>query len=286
MIATHLFGGLGNQLFQFGTGLALAERRGVELRLDARYFDVPRADALCIHHFGHRTPDIERKRLPAMRHAGLLPYIRDKVQGTDWKVYRESTLGFDPAVMDLPDGTYLKGYWQTSRYFADYADLVRNHLQIVTPPTPENVAVMKSQDKTFAVSLHVRRGDYVSNAKFNATHGTCDLDYYARAAHHIADLVDEDVTFYAFSDEPDWVSENLKLPFKMEIVSHNGVDLNYEDIRLMSRCRHHIIANSSFSWWGAWLNGDPDKTVIAPRQWFADPSMQDHDLVPEDWVTL
>ncbi|NOX72668.1 MAG: alpha-1,2-fucosyltransferase, partial [Alphaproteobacteria bacterium] len=92
--------------------------------------------------------------------------------------------------------------------------------------------------------------------------------------------------FFAFSDEPDWVRDNLNLPYDTRIVSHNGVETNYEDVRLMSRCRHHIIANSSFSWWGAWLNPDAGKIVITPSRWFADPDMQDHDLVPEDWVKL
>lgn len=286
MIATHLFGGLGNQLFQFATGLALAARRGVELRLDERYFDVPRSGDFIMNHFGHDIPYIDRKRLPAMRHDGLFRYVRDKIQGTNWKLYKEHTLGFDPAVMDLPDGTYLKGYWQSEKYFRDHADLVRKHLPISTPPSPPNATMMKAQDKTFPVSLHIRRGDYITNAKFNSTHGTCDLDYYERAVSHIAENCNEDITIFAFSDEPDWVEENLKLPFDIKVTRDNEGLKCYEDIRLMSRCRHHIVANSSFSWWGAWLNADPDKIVVAPKQWFADPNMQDHDLVPEDWVTL
>ena len=93
-------------------------------------------------------------------------------------------------------------------------------------------------------------------------------------------------TFFAFSDEPDWVRDNLDLPYDMVIVSHNRVERNYEDIRLMARCRHHIVANSSFSWWGAWLNPDPDKMVIAPSRWFADPAKDDSDLVPQSWLRM
>ena len=286
MIVTHLFGGLGNQLFQFATGKGLAERLGVELRLDARYFDKPRPDALCIHHFGHKTKDVVRKNLPAMRQDGLIPYIAAKLRGTTYNVFKETGLAYDPAFEALEDNTYLKGYWQSERYFRDQSDAVRASLAVVTPPTADNILVLKEYDTCFPVSLHVRRGDYVSNAKFNATHGTCDLDYYRRAADLVAERCKQDVIFYAFSDEPDWVRDNLRLPHQMRIVSHNGPEHNYEDIRLMSHCRHHIIANSSFSWWGAWLNPNADKMVVTPSRWFADPAMQKHDLLPPEWIRL
>jgi glycosyl transferase family 11 len=286
MIVSHMFGGLGNQLFQFAIGKAMAARLGVEFRMDSRYFDRPRPDNLCMQHFGHGTAQVHRIGLPAMRQDGLLPYIGATLRGSRFRLYKETTLGYDPATRDLGDGTYLKGYWQSEKYFKDHAKLVRDHLSITTPPTPENSATMLAQDACFPVSLHIRRGDYVTNAKFNATHGTCDLDYYRRAADYLAERSASAPTFFAFSDDPDWVRDNLNLPYKMHFVSHNGVETNYEDVRLMSRCRHHIIANSSFSWWGAWLNPDPDKIVVAPKRWFAAPDMQDHDLVPEDWVQL
>lgn len=286
MIVTHFFGGLGNQLFQFAIGRALADRLGVELRLDTRYFDRPRPDNLCIQHFGHGCAEADRSRLPAMRHDGLLPYAWAKLRGSPFTTFRESGLAYRPEFETLGDATWLRGYWQTEKYFRDHADRVRAGLEITTPPMPETADVMREQDKVFAVSLHVRRGDYVSNAKFNATHGTCDLDYYSRAAEHVAKACKGDVVFFAFSDEPEWVRDNLRLPHDMRIVSHNGVLTNYDDIRLMSRCRHHVVANSSFSWWGAWLNPDPDKMVIAPKRWFADPDMQQHDIVPEDWLRL
>jgi len=286
MIVTQIYGGLGNQLFQFAFGKALAARLNTELRIDTRFFNKPRPHGLGLHHFSIDTPEVERKRLPAMRHDGLLPYLAAKIRGDDWTMFKEKSLAYDPAEKTLGDGTYLKGYWQTELYFKDHADLVRQHLQVITPPTDENRKVMEEQDSCYPVSLHVRRGDYVSNPKFNAVHGTCDLDYYRRAADLIVERIGREPVFFAFSDEPDWVRDNLKLPYPMRIVSHNGPEHNYEDIRLMYRCRHHIVANSSFSWWGAWLNPDPDKIVVAPKRWFADPAMQDHNLVPESWVQI
>ena len=286
MIVTHLFGGLGNQLFQFATGKALAARLGVELRFDARYFDIPRPDELCIHHFGHQTKDVDRSEMPATRQQGLVPYIAGKLRGMPYALFKETGLAYDPAFEGLGDNTYLKGYWQSERYFRDHADLVRSSLEIVTPPTPENARLLDELSGVLPISLHVRRGDYVSNPKFNATHGTCDLDYYHRAADLMAERCKQDVVFYTFSDEPDWVRENLKLPHEMRVDSHNGPQHNYEDIRLMRHCAHHIIANSSFSWWGAWLNPNPDKIVVTPSRWFADPLMQKHDLLPPEWIKL
>ena len=123
----------------------------------------------------------------------------------------------------------------------------------------------------FDVSLHVRRGDYASNPKTTSTHGLCSLDYYRAAVTHVASKV-ENPEFFIFSDDIDWVRANLQLDFPHHFVAHNQGATSYNDMRLMSLCSHHVIANSSFSWWAAWLSGI-DKgnggAVIAPRQWFA-----------------
>jgi len=286
MIATHIFGGMGNQLFQVAAGKALAARLGVELVVDTRYFDRPRPVGLRLQHFNVQAAEVARTGLPAMRHEGLARYLAARIRGTHWHMFAERGLPYDPAFAELGDGSYLKGYWQSERYFGDFGNLMREHLAIVTPPDAETVRVMQMQDRCFAVSLHVRRGDYVSNPKFLATHGICSLDYYRKAADRIAESSTVAPTFFAFSDEPDWVRDNLDLPYDMVIVSHNRVERNYEDIRLMARCRHHIVANSSFSWWGAWWNPDPDKMVIAPSRWFADPAKDDSDLVPQSWLRM
>lgn len=136
-----------------------------------------------------------------------------------------------------------------------------------------------------AVSLHVRRGDYVSNLTINQFHGTCSLEYYNQAIAQIAKKV-ETPHFFVFSDDPEWVKSNLKIDYSITIVDHNNADKNYEDIRLMSLCKHHIIANSSFSWWGAWLCRNPNKIVIAPLKWFNDKSINTTDLIPDGWIKI
>ena len=136
--------------------------------------------------------------------------------------------------------------------------------------------------QTNSVSLHIRRGDYVSNQKTNQTHGTCDLDYYQRCITEIEKEV-ENPYFFVFSDEIEWVKENLKINHPAEYVDQNTGDKSYEDMRLMSQCKHNVIANSSFSWWGAWLNSYPDKIVFAPKRWFASDKHNTKDLIPEGW---
>jgi len=288
LITTQIVGGLGNQLFQIATGRALASRLGVEMRLDTRYFkrNLPVQDDLYIHHFSHSAREAHPRDVPAVPYDGLCTYLMAKLRGYRGRIFREKSLAYDPAFETLQDNTYLSGYWQSELYFKDYADEVRAALRIVTPPSTENAEVLAEIGETLAVSLHIRRGDYVTNAKFNAIYGTCDLDYYRAAAEMIAEKTGQQPTFFAFSDDPQWVRDNLSLPYHLRIIGHNTPATSYEDIRLMSACRHHILANSSFSWWGAWLNPRADKIVISPRRWLADPKLQQHDIISRDWITI
>lgn len=136
-----------------------------------------------------------------------------------------------------------------------------------------------------AVSVHMRRGDFVSNPKSNAVHGVCPPEYYRAAIRTMAGQV-EKPCFYIFSDDIAWAKDQLKLDFPCQSVEHNTGAESYNDMRLMSRCRHHIIANSSFSWWGAWLSDYPSKIVIAPRQWFLNAPHDVSDLIPHGWIRM
>ena len=136
-----------------------------------------------------------------------------------------------------------------------------------------------------SVSIHVRRGDYLTNPVTFQTHGLCDIDYYKKAIDEILDLVDKP-HFFIFSDDQSWAKSNIIFGAPTDYVMHNNSLKNYEDLRLMSYCRHHIIANSSFSWWGAWLGNNPEKIVIAPKKWFNDPKIDTTDLIPDTWLRL
>ena len=135
------------------------------------------------------------------------------------------------------------------------------------------------------MSIHVRRGDYVSDAITQEIHGLSPLEYYAAAIQHIAHVAVQP-HFFVFSDDPSWVRQNLHIDYPTTYVEHNTADRNYEDLRLMSLCRHHIIANSTFSWWGAWLGSNRAKMVIAPKRWFNTPDKDTRDLIPRSWIQL
>ena len=135
------------------------------------------------------------------------------------------------------------------------------------------------------VSIHIRRGDYVNDSHTNSVHGTCGLDYYQNAMKLISGRVDKP-TFFCFSDDIEWAKNKLHAQYPIIYVDHNGLDNASEDMRLMSQCKHNIIANSSFSWWGAWLNSNPDKIVIAPTKWFQKEDYDTRDLIPAGWIRL
>ncbi len=285
MIYTRIRGGLGNQLFQYCVARRLADRLGVNVGLDIREYNEDSAFEMGLHRFNLRA-EYNPEGLIRHKKDGKLSYVWDVILGNQKHVYQEPFLGFDSDVLSLSNGTYFKGYWQSEKYFKDTKEQILNDLTITEKPSAENANVLKQIDNCLAVSLHIRRGDYVSNSGYNAAHGTCDLAYYQRAVAHLVDRIGKDIVVFAFSDDPEWVAENLKLPVDVKYMGHNSSQKNYEDLRLMSNCKHHIIANSSFSWWGAWLNKDPNKVVIAPQVWFADPKMSNPDILPSEWMTI
>lgn len=286
MIITQINGGLGNQMFQYAAGRSLALRHDVDLVLDTRIFEGKSQFGFGLDHFNHAARQGLPSEVPPERRQNRLRYLLWRGLRLKPHLVRETGLSYNAGFDGLGDGVYLKGYWQSERYFKAVEDTIRADFRIVTPPSPENAALLAELAQLPAISLHIRRGDYVNNSRTNATHGTCTLDYYARAAELIAGKMATKPVIFTFSDDPAWVRENLVLPYEMRVMKHNDSDHNYEDLRLMSACRHHIIANSSFSWWGAWLNPSPDKMVVSPARWFADPAMVNDDIWPESWIRL
>ena len=140
-------------------------------------------------------------------------------------------------------------------------------------------------DSSVSVSVHIRRGDYVTNRHTNAVHGVCPLSYYKKAMKFIEDRVAQP-EYFVFSDDLDWVKGNLQTHSKVRFVDNNRESNSYNDMHLMSLCKHSIIANSSFSWWGAWLGGNKDKIVVAPSQWFRDRELDSSDHIPSSWYRM
>ncbi|MCX7303129.1 MAG: alpha-1,2-fucosyltransferase [Hyphomicrobiales bacterium] len=275
---------MGNQMFQYAAGRALALRSGSSFQLDCRHLDSAGSPPYGLGHF-----NIERAlssgRLPPERKGQRIRYNVWLKLKLPPQLLREKHARFDERLLAPLTDVFLDGYWQSERYFADAADTIRVDFQFTTLPDLQNARHLERISAVRAVSLHVRRGDYL-RPEVQAQFGSPTLKYYRDAVDLIASNIDAEPVVYVFSDDPEWVRDNLILPFETRVMAHNGPDKNYEDMRLMSACRHHVIANSSFSWWGAWLNASPDKIVVAPKQWFVDPRIDNPDITPDSWLRL
>lgn len=187
-------------------------------------------------------------------------------------------------IVDAPSNSYLSGYWQSEKYFFEFDRQIRDDFSFPPVADPTNAALAQRIADTNAISLHVRRGDYASDPKNTSVYELCSLEYYRSAIQHIASRVDHP-HFFIFSDDIPWVKKNMPLAFAHTWVDNNSGRDSFNDMRLMSHCKHHIIANSSFSWWGAWLNPHPDKMVVAPKRWFAN-GTSSIDLLPSGWEQM
>jgi len=287
MIFVRLVGGLGNQLFQYACARAVAIRRGTGLVLDLRELSRGAAHAVYgLDRFAIAARVGTEAELPPPR--GRLPgYALWRAGLRRPRFLRERGLGVNPAVRDAPDDSYLHGYFQSEGYFADVAGQIRNELRLLEEASGENRRWLdRIEAEPRAVSLHVRRGDYAGSAKGQAVHGTCDGAYYAGAVAALRERAGIDPVLFVFSDDPAWARANLALGAETVVLDHNPPSAAVEDLRLMGACRHHVIANSSFSWWGAWRNPRPDKVVVAPGRWFSDPALSNPDICPAGWLRV
>jgi Glycosyl transferase family 11 len=287
-VITRLNGGLGNQMFQYAAGRSLAERLGVPLKVDLSEFETYLLRRYELDKFnigaGIATPE-EIARFIINPSRFQRKYSRLAISlGFDINniAFKEIKHCYDVTFNKIRHPMYLNGYWQSEKYFKSAEDKLRNELCLVNKPDEANQKILDEIVQCPAVSLHIRRGDYVSDPSAALVHGLCSLDYYYSAIRYIAAHLDNP-HFFVFSDDPQWVKDNLNISHPVQFVVANGPDRGVEDMWLMKSCRHHIIANSSFSWWAARLNVTPDKIVIAPRNWFLDKKIDTKDLIPDQW---
>jgi len=206
-----------------------------------------------------------------------------EVLGLAPPAYVYKPLVFDPKVLEEPGYVRLVGYWQNEKYFEEIADVIRSDFEFREPLDASDAAIAVEIERSTAVSVHVRRGDNVWNPASTRFHGVLPLEYYRSATELIRSSVSEP-HFFVFSDDPEWCRANLQLPGPVTVVDHNQ-DNAGDDLRLMALCRHHVVANSTYSWWGAWLSRREDKIVVAPKKFVAAAGVE-HDVVPDHWVTL
>lgn len=285
MIIVKIIGGLGNQMFQYSVGKCLAHLNDTHLKLDVSAFDEYRLRNFDLRHLGV-NPDFATKEeiaalLPSHNFEKALQYFEPLKKRT---VYREKYFHFDENVLKLGTHVYLKGYFQSEKYFRPIENTIRNEF-IFSADLIKKMSDLSSKiNSGNSVSVHFRRGDISADAESLDYHGVIPESYY-RAAFEIVKSKIANPVFYFFSDDINWVKKNFTIPgteFVSELMTKNHI----EDLYLMSQCRHNIIANSSFSWWGAWLNDNPDKIVIAPEKWFNKGPKDTQDLIPAGWIKI
>lgn len=280
MIKVKIYGGLGNQMFQYAMGRALALRNNAELCLDISWFDS--------NHSGNmgRRLGINNLNIEARLLGGGFGNLASKVfivLGMI-KVIKEKTLfNFDQSILKIKDGR-LDGFWQNENYFKDYEDQITQDFTLRKPLSNNAQEILNKINNSTSVAIHIRRGDYVNNQETNKFHGICSVEYYHKAISLINSKI-ADPYFFIFSDDIEWVKENLKIKDPVNWVSGNQLS-EVEELILLSKCQHQIIANSSFSWWGAWLNKNVNKVVIGPKNWINSDVYDTSGLLPESWLKL
>lgn len=286
MIIMNIFGGLGNQMFQYATGYALARHFNTELKCDMTFFEDPST-------FIQRDcgiSSLSTSIVPATKkeisvYKGKISEQLDRVLHPWYKrhVVYEPHYHFAADIFKGKGDAYYTGYWQSPKYFEFVAQEIRN-IFLLNSYTAKMYQLALEIGEKNSISLHIRRGDYVTNKAANETLGVLPLSYYEQAIEYIQKHVLEP-HFYIFSDDIEWAKEHLRIHAQKIFVSGSGLS-DVEEMQLMTKCKHNILANSSFSWWGAWLGPSENKIAVAPKQWFKDTQISTKDLIPETWIQI
>ena len=294
MIITNLKGGMGNQMFQYAIGRGLSLRNNTECKLDLSYLKGQRKWKYHTFRnyelgvFNIQESFATKEDLKIFRRGSYLGTVISRFYKKNIVVDKNS-LSFDPNISQISGDVYLDGFWQNEKYFADCRDQIRKDF---TLRKGFSAGAQKVADEISrigvgnipTVSIHVRRGDYVTNPFFAKKHGFLTVGYFIEAIQLMQEKLGK-CSFFIFSDDIPWAKEHFAYLETVSFVSGNDIS-SAEDMILMSKCSNHIISNSSFSWWGAWLGQNPLKIVIAPKKWVANLDADDCDVVPKSWIRI
>jgi hypothetical protein len=294
MIITQLTGGVGNQMFQYAFGRALSLKFNVQIYLDTFSYKYDELRKYELDAFTIQEKIADTKMIKAIKNQNPPIYTRLKfklinktIPAHFFPYFKEEKFSFNENTLLIPkQNVYLEGYWQTEKYFKTFRSNLLNDFTLRNPISEKARVFQKIiENAQNSVAVHVRRGDYVQNEVTKAYHGVCDLEYYKSAMENMKIEI-LNPTFFIFSDDKDYV-KNTFFEFQ-NCIFIEGIELDVEELFLMSICKNNIIANSSFSWWGAWLNKNENKCVIAPKRWFQikEMQLQSEDLIPDSWIKL
>ena len=288
MITVRLMGGLGNQMFQYAFIRAKALRSSTTCALDKSFLDIKKTNA----NYTLRNFELDYFHIHAVTSnvfATKFTFFMDRILRKlklGSLVQHEKSMRFSPQHKNSKS-TFFCGYFQCEKYFQDFEEQIKKDFEPRLEMCKPSQYALEDINKHFAtaVSVHIRRGDYVTLAIASEVHGSCTKEYYESAMELIRRTI-PNPRFYFFSDDIEWVKKEFNFVENAFFVEDENDKKSFEDMILMSRCHSHIIANSSYSWWGAWLNKNPKKVVIAPLRWFSSSQMEYNDIVPPTWIKI
>lgn len=277
MIIVKLYGGLGNQMFQYATGVALSKSLRTNLYLDLGWFEEI------------KNSKGATRRVYELDGLGIQPRAFSFFDRLDYRfhpplIFKEHSLLYQPEFKALKGNVLLDGYWQSYKYFEDYRRDVLRVYNLSTSRSSVNQKLLSAIESSNSISIHVRRGDYTQKAG-RSYHGLMPISYYRRAISIMRRSITKP-SLFVFSDDIKWCKDNVRFGLPTAYIDNNGPNKGVDDMKLMAACRHNIIANSSFGWWAAWLNQSPGQKVIAPKKWFADAKLNSKDIIPPAWQTI
>jgi hypothetical protein len=290
MIIAKLLGGLGNQMFQYAFARRIAIANNAELKLDINGFvtvkvNTPRQYELSVFNIKEKFATAEEIKYfeKFAKQTGSLSFFHNLFVADQKHYVKQKGFGFNKEYLKVGGKAYLDGLWASEKYFTDIENQLRKDF---TPKTVDDyyLSTLAEIKAVNSVSLHFRRGDYVNDPGTNRHHGVTGFDYYQQAMKIIEEKI-KDPVYFVFSDDIEWVKNNLKTNQQVHFIKQPDQSRSYQDLLLMSQCSHNIIANSTFSWWGAWLNQNKDKIVCSPAKWF-NFDRDISDLLPESWIKI
>ena len=285
MIITEITGGLGNQLFQYAAGLALSNKHKTQLKINSNFNSLDTNRKLTLTHF---NIDVNQANPVEINHLYPSSSLNRKIQSilpaSRKSFYKEKKFSFQSNFSQLSSSVYLKGYWQSELYFSSIDLIIKEKYQL-DPDCYKNASDFIQQLSSHeSVSIHVRKGDYLK-APYNSYYAELNNEYYKRAIEFLKEICPA-IKAYVFTDDPTWVEQHLDLGISFELASGHKTNSMFEDFQAMRSCKYHVIANSSFSWWTAWLSDHQDKQVVAPKNWFKNIQEDTTDLIPKSWNIL
>jgi len=289
MIIIRLAGGLGNQMFQYALGRHLAYKNQTDLKLDIFELKKNRLRDYQLKHLkikGKVDQGLALRKIHWQAKSKTFLVKRFKKFSNLFKnIYLEKEkFKFDPQVFKQKKDIYLYGHWQSFKYFEDIKEIIKKDFSFKEKLNKKNKQVLEKIINSNSVALHIRRSDYLTDKQAKKFHDLCSMRYYYIALEKIKREVKKP-HFFIFSDDIKWARKNLRFKNQLDFINVNSIKQGYKDLRLMKNCKHFIIANSTFSWWSAWLSENKKKIIVAPKKWLKT-ERKVYDLLPKEWLKL